>query len=57
MLPSYNNEMINLVRITVSEMNSMYMNLFNTTLKPKHHLLSHYADIIVESGPIKTIYK
>jgi len=31
--------------------NSMYIRLFNDTLKPKHHFLIHYPTIIEYSGP------
>jgi len=35
----------------ISQHNSMYIRLFNDTLKPKHHFLIHYPTIIQYSGP------
>lgn len=35
----------------ISQHNSMYIRLFNDTLKPKHHFLIHYSTIIKNSGP------
>lgn len=35
----------------ISQHNSMYIRLFNDTLKPKHNFLIHYFTIIQYSGP------
>lgn len=35
----------------IKDHNSAYCTLFNNTLKPKHHFLIHYPNIIRESGP------
>jgi len=35
----------------ISHHNSMYITLFNDTLKPKHHFMIHYPTIITNSGP------
>jgi hypothetical protein len=35
----------------ISQHNSMYIRLFNDTLKPKHHFLIYYPTIIHYSGP------
>jgi len=35
----------------ICQHNSMYVRLFNDTLKPKHHFLIHYPTIIQYSGP------
>lgn len=35
----------------ISKHNSMYVTLFNDSLKPKHHFLVHYPTIIKKSGP------
>eukprot|EP00102_Acyrthosiphon_pisum_P013497 XP_008183097.1 PREDICTED: uncharacterized protein LOC103309442 [Acyrthosiphon pisum] len=35
----------------ISQHNSMYVTLFNDSLKPKHHFLVHYPTIIKHSGP------
>lgn len=37
-----------------------YIQLFNNCLIPKHHFLTHYCNIIKQSGPLKylwTIYQ
>ncbi|KAF0713622.1 Uncharacterized protein FWK35_00025042 [Aphis craccivora] len=36
--------------------NYKYVELFNDTLKPKHHLLTHYCNIIRKSGPLKLLW-
>jgi len=35
----------------ISQHNSMYIRLFNDTLKPKHHFLIDYPTIIKNAGP------
>lgn len=35
----------------INEFNTTYISLFNDTLKPKHHNLTHYPTIIRYSGP------
>lgn len=30
----------------------MYLFLFNSSLKPKHHFLLHYANIVTKIGPL-----
>lgn len=35
----------------IHQHNSMYIRLFNDTLKPKHHFLTHYPTIIRYAGP------
>lgn len=34
----------------------MYIRLFKDTLKPKHHLITHYGSIIRNCGPIKLLW-
>lgn len=36
----------------ISEHHDMYLSLFNLSLKPKHHFLLHYPDIIKKIGPL-----
>lgn len=33
-----------------------YVRLFNDNLKPKHHLMLHYTDVIVQSGPLRNFW-
>ncbi|KAG4071911.1 hypothetical protein HA402_006072, partial [Bradysia odoriphaga] len=40
---------------SIAEMNSSYIKLFNQTLKPKHHFLTHYPRLIREFGPLRYI--
>ncbi|XP_066594928.1 uncharacterized protein [Prorops nasuta] len=39
----------------IFEHNELYLQLFSTTLKPKHHFLLHYSLVIKKYGPIKHI--
>jgi hypothetical protein len=36
--------------------NSQYVELFNDTLKPKFHNLTHYATILRQSGPLRCLW-
>ncbi|KAE9521505.1 hypothetical protein AGLY_018104 [Aphis glycines] len=36
--------------------NTKYVQLFNDCLKPKHHFLTHYCNIIKQSGPLKCLW-
>lgn len=51
-LPSYNDKDLSLLASTISNMNSMYKKLFNETLKPKHHYITHYPTMIRRFGPL-----
>jgi len=46
-------ENISLLRKLISEHHKLYINLFDDTLKPKHHLLLHYPRIMQQRGPLK----
>jgi hypothetical protein len=48
-------KLLNLEKI-VEKHNSLYISLFNQTLKPKHHHLIHYCRIIRFSGPLKFLW-
>lgn len=39
----------------ITEHHSLYIRLFSTTLKPKHHFLLHYKNIISKVGPLSNI--
>lgn len=45
------NESILYLKNLIKVHNSQYISLFSTTLKPKHHILEHYATVIEFSGP------
>ncbi|EZA56085.1 hypothetical protein X777_03734, partial [Ooceraea biroi] len=40
------------LKYLISEHHDMYLSLFNSYLKPKHHFLLHYPDIITQIGPL-----
>ncbi|XP_030757984.1 uncharacterized protein LOC115883721 isoform X1 [Sitophilus oryzae] len=40
----------------IKDHNRDYTALFNDTLKPKHHLLTHYPKIIRQSGPLRKLW-
>lgn len=42
-----------LLESLISEHHSLYLELFSEPLKPKHHLLIHYARIMRKFGPLK----
>lgn len=48
-------ENCNLLRELTSEHHKLYINLFDDTLKPKHHLLLHYSRIMQQIGPLKYV--
>lgn len=50
---SHNSSTINLLKNTIYEHNKLYIELFEDTLKPKHHFLTHYPSIIKSSGPLR----
>lgn len=41
------------LRNLIKNHNEQYINLFHDSLKPKHHLLTHYRTIIKQSGPAR----
>lgn len=51
---SFNSESLEELEKLVEIHNQMYVDLFDDTLKPKHHFLTHYARIIRASGNIAT---
>ncbi|XP_022162857.1 uncharacterized protein LOC111028505, partial [Myzus persicae] len=40
----------------ISEHHQLYLKLFNTNLKPKHHHLLHYPDIMKKVGPLSHLW-
>lgn len=46
---------INYLKYLIQEHHAMYIKLFNTTLKPKHHFLVHYPRLIKSVGPLSHI--
>lgn len=54
-LTSYTEADLQHLSQTIYEMNLMYVTLFNTTLKPKHHYITHYPTMIRLYGPLRFI--
>lgn len=48
---TFNQSAILHLKNLIMQHNSLYISLFNDTLKPKHHFLVHYPTIIQYSGP------
>lgn len=44
-------ELLDYLQSIISEHHQQYLNLFQSTLKPKHHFLLHYPTIIKKIGP------
>jgi len=40
------------LKYLISEHHDMYLSLFNSFVKPKHHFLLHYSNIILQIGPL-----
>ena len=49
---SLNIEMIDFLNLQISIHHDLYLKLFNDTLKPMHHNMMHYPEIIKQSGPL-----
>jgi len=47
---------INLLKVLISEHHELYMQVFNTHLKPKHHHMIHYPMIIQKCGPLSMMW-
>lgn len=41
------------LKTLIASHHSLYKELFNLPLKPKHHLLTHYPMIMLKAGPVK----
>lgn len=44
------------LRVLIQEHHEMYCQLFEETLKPKHHFLIHYPRIILKLGPVRYLW-
>lgn len=45
-----------LIGSLIHKHHDLYMKLFDKSLKPKHHIMTHYAQIIKKIGPLKHIW-
>lgn len=53
MAPTLTKETIDYFSELVEKHHSLYIEVFKTHLKPKHHMLTHYARIMILQGPTK----
>lgn len=51
--PSISRGGLNSLRMVIAEYCTKYQEIFKRKLKPKHHHLLHYADSIMQIGPLK----
>lgn len=54
--PAFDDEDIIKLEKCIAYHNTKYVELFNDCLKPKHHFLTHYCNIIRQSGPLKYLW-
>nr|XP_029728925.1 uncharacterized protein LOC109622849 isoform X1 [Aedes albopictus] len=53
LMNSISYEMVNELRLQIEYHHKQYINLFNDTLKPKFHNLTHYPTAILKGGPLR----
>ena len=53
---SFSNDDITCLKNIIHELHTQYMSLFGDTLKCKHHLVTHYPEIIKQSGPLRYLW-
>ncbi|XP_050547867.1 uncharacterized protein LOC126909475 isoform X2 [Daktulosphaira vitifoliae] len=56
LLSNFNDQIILNVQNHITYHNNKYVELFQDKLKPKHHFLIHYCNIIRKSGPLKFLW-
>lgn len=47
---------IKILKDLISKHNELYVELFQDTLKPKHHFMVHYTTVIEQLGPLKHLW-
>lgn len=52
----FDNNTLTQLQKSIEYHNLKYVELFNDNLKPKHHFLTHYYNIIKKSGPLKYVW-
>lgn len=55
MEPTSTKDTCKLLENLIAEHHQLYLNLFKEPLKPKHHYLIHYPQIIIKMGPLKNL--
>lgn len=53
LLEHFNDFRLDQLQDLISKHNSSYQELYNNTLKPKHHFMLHYSEVIKRSGPLR----
>lgn len=53
---SYHTDTVLLLQTIITEHNELYIKCFSDTLKPKHHFLLHYPQIMAQVGPLCNIW-
>lgn len=51
----FDDQRLNELSALISKHLAEYKQLFKDTLKPKHHFLLHYSDVIKQSGPLRYV--
>lgn len=44
-----------LLKSVIEEHHNLYLELFNESFKPKHHLITHYPEVMLNIGPLRGI--
>lgn len=52
----YSTERLGYLTVLIQEHRELYCELFKIPLKPKHHLLLHYPDLIAKIGPLRYLW-
>lgn len=56
LLDSYSNSDIENLKFLIQRHHELYIQIFDNKLKPKHHIITHYCNIIRNSGPIRYLW-
>lgn len=54
--PTVNRNIVEYLRVLITEHHEMYTSLFDDNLKPKHHYMIHYPDLMLILGPLINIW-
>lgn len=53
---SFTKDNLEKLGILIKKHNGLFIELFNESLKPKHHIILHYPEIISQVGPLRNIW-
>lgn len=54
-LPSYDEDDISEFKQTITIMNNLYQEMFDETLKPVHHIATHFPEDTLNLGPLRSL--